>query len=465
METKSLSDFFSIINDYFEKDKQTNKQVLTYLKPEELRQKIDLNINKQGDNIDAILDFVKEYLTYNVKSDSKQFFNQLYGGNNLPAFYGEVLTTLTNTAAHTYEVAPIAMLIEKMLIEKMSKLVGYQNGDGIFSAGGSNSNMIAMFSARNKLDFDVKNNGVYGLPTLRAFVSDQAHYSHENSANLLGIGRNNLIKIKSDKNGKMIPEELEKEILKSQKEGALPFYVAATAATTMLAAIDPLEEIYDIAKKYNMWFHVDAALGGSILLTNKYKHLLKGIELADSVAWNPHKLMNIPIVTSVILLKEKGRLKQNLTHLSSDYLFHSNADYNLGEKSLQCGRRINSIKLFTAWKYHGDDGYEKRINNLFEIAEYVENKVKENPKLELQVKRQTFSVCFRYIPNKNIDLNEFNVELRENLRKKGKTLVNYGYIGKDLTIRFININPDVTTENIDKFFDYLLEEAKILEQK
>ncbi len=465
METKSLSNFFSIINDYFEKDEQENKEVLKYFSPEELKHKVDLKIKKDGDNIDKILNFINDYLTYNVKSDSKQFFNQLYGGNNLPAFYGEVLTTLTNTAAHTYEVAPLAMIIEKMLIEKMCKLVGFENGDGIFATGGSNSNMIAMFSARNKLGFDIKNKGIYNLPILKAFVSDQAHYSHETSANTIGIGRDNLIKIKSDKNGKMIPEELEKEILKAKEEGALPFYVAATAATTMLTAIDPLDKISVIAKKHNLWFHVDAALGGSFLLSKKYKYLLKDIRLADSVAWNPHKLMNIPLITSVILTKETGRLKQNLTHLSSDYLFHSNADYNLGEKSLQCGRRIDSIKLFTAWKYYGDNGYEKRIDNLFEIAKYVEKKVKENPKLELQVERQTLSVCFRYIPEKKVDLNKFNIQLRENLMKSGKALVNYGYVGKEATIRFINVNPDVSTNNIDTFFKFFLKEAEILEQK
>ncbi len=165
------------------------------------------------------------------------------------------------------------------------------------------------------------------------------------------------------------------------------------------------------------------------------------------------------------MTKETGRLKQNLTHLSSDYLFHSNADYNLGEKSLQCGRRIDSIKLFTAWKYYGDNGYEKRIDNLFEIAKYVEKKVKENPKLELQVERQTLSVCFRYIPEKKVDLNKFNIQLRENLMKSGKALVNYGYVNNEATIRFINVNPDVSTNNIDTFFKFFLKEAKELEQK
>lgn len=465
MESSNLTEFFLIINDYLRKDKQQNKEVLKYLKPEELKKVIDFDIKQDGDDINKILDFIKTYLIYNVKTDSKQFFNQLYGGNNLPAFFGEVLTTITNTAGHTYEAAPIAMIIEKMLIDKMSKLLGYKNGDGIFVPGGSNSNMIGMFSARNNLNFDIKNKGIYNLPVLKAFVSDQAHYSHENAANLLGIGNDNLIKIKSSKNGKMIPEELEKKILEAKEQGVLPFYVAATAATTMLSAIDPLKEISEIAKNHKMWFHVDAALGGSFSLSRKHKHLLSGIEHADSITWNPHKLMNSPLVTSVILTKEKGILKKNLTRLSSQYLFHGNSEYNLGEKSLQCARRIDSVKLFTAWKFHGDNGYEKRINSLFEIAEYVEQKVKEHSKLELQVNRQTLSVCFRYLSDNKKNINTFNIKLRESLREKGKSLVNYGYIGEDVTIRFINVNPDVSLEDIDIFFDSFIEEALSLEQK
>ncbi len=466
MENKNLTDFFSIINNYFEKDKQPNKEVIKYLNPEELKEKIDFKIKEEGENINSILDFIRNYLTYNVKTDSKQFFNQLYGGNNIPAFYGEVVTTLTNTSAYTYEVAPLAMIIEKMLINKMCNFVGFEDGDGTFGTGGSNSNMIAMLSARNRLDMDIKNKGMYNVPQLRAFVSDQAHYSHETSANLLGIGKNNLIKVKSDKNGKMIIEELEKEIIKAKNEGALPFFISATAATTLLAAIDPLEEIAAIAQKYNIWFHIDGAFGGSFHLSRKHRHLLKGAHLADSFSWNPHKLMNIPLVCSVFLVKDKNRLKKNLTNLNTDYLFHDNEGAcDLGTQSLQCGRKVDTLKLFTAWKFHGDAGYEKRIDKLFQIAEYVEKRVNESPILELQAERQTLTVCFRYVPKIKTDLNEFNINLRENLRRTGKSLVNYGYIGKDATIRFINVNPDASETDIDAFFEYMLEEANNMENK
>lgn len=466
MENKNIKDFFEIVSDYLETNKEPNKEVIKYLRPEVLKDTVDFDIKPNGESIEDVLGFIKNYLTYNVKTDSKQFFNQLYGGNNMPAFFGEVVTTITNTSAYTYEVAPLAMIIEKMLIKKMCNLVGFENGDGTFGTGGSNSNMIAMLSARNRLEQDVKNKGMYQLPALRAYVSDQAHYSHETAANLLGIGKHNLIKVKSDANGKMIPEELEKEILKAKEEGAMPFYVAATAATTLLAAVDPIPEIAQIAKKYDMWFHIDAAFGGSFLLSSKHRKLLNGSHLADSFAWNPHKLMNVPLVCSTFLVKEDNRLQLNLTDLNTDYLFHDNeGGCDLGTKSLQCGRKVDSLKLFTAWKFHGDKGYENRINKLFEIAEYFENKVKQHPKLQLQANRQTLTICYRYIPEADTNIGQFNINLRENLRRNGKSLVNYGYIGDEVTIRFINVNPEVSTADIDKFFDYMFEEAEAMEKE
>ncbi len=463
---KNYQDIFNkaadIIAEYLRDSDSNMSSTVNYQSPKELKKLLDFKIEDEGISYDILFNYLEKYLQYSVNTRNKQFFNQLYAGTNIPGFLGEVFSAVSNTSMYTYEVAPAATLIEKYLIKKMCNIAGFKNGNGIFVTGGSNANLIAMFSARNKILPQGKTEGMQNAPKFTAFVSDQAHYSFGTAANLLGIGSDALIKVKSDKYGKMIPEELEKEILASKQRNEIPFFVAGTAGTTLLGAFDPISDITEIAKKHNCRIHIDGSFGGSVILSSKYKYLFKGIENTDSFTWNPHKLMNVPLVTSVILLNEKNILRSNLTKLSTDYIFHENEDENcdLGEISIQCGRKVDALKLWSAWKFYGNKGYEKRIDDLFEVAEYFETKVKEFEDLELMSERQTLTVCFRYNPGNIEDLNKVNLNIREKLRKSGKSMVNYGYIGQDLTIRFVVSNADVQKSDIDIFFKNFFETIK-----
>lgn len=458
-----LKKVFEIIDHYIDKP----SKVVEYKSPKDLRGIIHSEIGKEGEDFEALLIHISNYLKYSVNTGDKQFFNQLYAGFNFPAFVGDVITSLSNTSMYTYEVAPVATILEIELIQKMNQITGFHNGDGLFVSGGSNANLMAMFSARNKMLPEIKQNGIYQSKPLVAFVSDQAHYSFGTAANVLGIGTDNLVKIKSDEKGMMIPEELERQIVKCLEKENIPFFVTATTGTTLLGAFDPINKIANITEKYKLWLHIDGSFGGSIILSPQHKHLFMGIEKADSFTWNPHKLMNIPLICSVILMKDKGALHNNLFDLNTDYIFHENETqhYDLGKKSIQCGRRVDSLKLWLAWKYYGDNGYEERINKLFEIAEYFAQKVTENNKLELLAPVQSLTVCFRYINPIGWDANKFNERLRENLRLKGNSIINYGFLGKELVLRFVIVNPEVEKKDIDLFIDHLIEEGDLLSRQ
>lgn len=464
-ELNILSEAFEKIKYYLQDNSNNTKPVVKFKSPAELNKIIDFPVKQIRISEQEFLELLDKYLEYSVRTGNKQFLNQLYSGFNFPAFIGEVFTILANTSMYTYEVAPVATMIETEMIRLMNSYTGYANGDGIFVSGGSNANLVAMFSARNKVLPEGRFIGYDRHLKLKAFVNEQAHYSFETAANVLGIGAKNVIKVKADKNGRLIAAELEREISNSIDRGEKPFFVAATCATTLMGAYDPIEEMAEICKKYDVWLHADGSFGGSIILSDKYRHLMKGIEKTDSFAWNPHKLMNIPLICSVLLVKKRGVLQQNITDINTDYIFHDiDMIEDLGEKSIQCGRKVDAVKLWFAWKYFGLEGYRKRIDNLIEMAKYAENEVKKNPRLELIVPRQSFAVCFRYIPGTETDLNKFNLELRESLRKGGKTIVNYGYIGETLTIRLITANGELEKSDIDLFFKRIIEEAHELEK-
>lgn len=464
------TDIFEQVNrkilEYIREDNESSIPVVKFKTPAELKKAINFEVEKQGASEIEFLKMIDKYLEYSVRTGNKQFLNQLYSGFNLPAFIGEVITALTNTSMYTYEVAPVATLIEAEMISLMNRYVGYKNGDGIFLSGGSNGNLIAMFSARNRVLPQSRFEGYDRTNKLVAFVNEYAHYSFETAANILGIGSKNVIKVKADKGGKLIPEELGNEIDNALSRGEKPFFVAATCATTLLGSYDPIDEMAEICKKHDIWLHADGAFGGSILLSDKYRHLLKGIEKTDSFAWDPHKLMNIPLICSALLVRKKGILHSNITDINTDYLYHDSDDIeDLGKKSVQCGRKVDAVKLWFAWKYFGLDGYRKRIDDLIELAAYAEDIVRKNQNLELMIDRQSFAICFRYIPKYKSDLNAINLQLRETLRKSGKTLVNYGYIKKALVIRLVTANGELHKSDIDVFFDLLLNEAEKLEKE
>ncbi len=462
---KLLSEAFTKVWNYIHSNDDPAVPVVDFKMPPALAQEIDFPIAAEGVSESEFLKLLDQYLAFSVRTGSKQFLNQLYSGFNLPAFIGEVFSTLANTSMYTYEVAPVATMIESEMIKLMNSYAGYHNGDGVFLSGGSNANLVAMFSARNRVFPEGRFDGYDQNLQLRAFVNEQAHYSFDTAANVLGLGSQQVIKVKSDRQGRMIPAALENEITASFQRGEKPFFVAATCATTLLGAYDPIDQMAVICKKYDIWLHADGSFGGSVLLSDKHRHLMAGIEKTDSFAWNPHKLMNIPLICSVLLVKNRGVLQHNLTDMNTDYIFHDiDMVEDLGQKSIQCGRSTDAVKLWFAWKYYGLEGYQKRIDKLMDMAAYAEETVETNPRLQLTAPRQSFSVCFRYVPKHSTDLNVFNLTLREALRKSGKSMVNFGFIKEMLSIRLVTANGELSESDLDVFFQNILYEGRKLEQ-
>lgn len=433
-----------------------------------LKEKLDLTLPNDGVTLEELIPILESYLKYSVRTGNTQFFNLLFSGYSMPGILAEIVTSATNTTMHTYESAPVATLMEIELIKNLNSLIGFNEGEGLMVTGGSNANLIAMLCGRHKILPEAKLKGL-GNNQLVAFVSDQAHYSYLKAVNLLGIGIDNLVKIKSDINGKIIPEKLEIAIKQSKLEGKTPFFVGATAGTTVLGAFDSLPLLAKITRKYGLWFHVDAAWGCPVLFSEKHKHLLTGSELVDSFTWDAHKLMGVPLICSAILVKEKGILKDACSGGGADYLFHDDQNdyYNLGQMSLQCGKKVDALKFWLCWKYYGNKGYEKRIDNLFELIQYATEYINNCNNLELVIEPVFLNICFRYIPQKNELSNEIldkiNLAIRQKLFNSGESCVNYAYYQDKVIIRLILANLDLKKADLEKFFHNFLNIGKMCE--
>ncbi len=443
-----------------------SEKVVEYKNPNELSELVDLKLGNKVDD-KSINHLIDQYIKYSVKTGSKQYLNQLFSGFNKAGLAGELLASLMNTSMYTYEVAPLAVLIEREVIAKMNSYIGFQNGDGIFTSGGSNSNMVAMLCARHKMFPQLKEEGLFGLKPTTAFVSKHSHYSFQKASYTMGIGSKYLYGVETNDFGQMIPEKLEEAIKRSIAKGEQPFFVGATAGTTELGAFDNIEQIGEIARKYNLWYHIDGSWGGSLLLSKKLKHLFKGSEKADSFVWNAHKLMNAPLIASALLLKDNSILYNATSANKTDYIFHDHdfKQYDLGTKSLQCGRKNDALKVWFAWKAIGDDQYEKNIDKLVDIALYCETLINKNHNLELLAPTQTLNVNFRYLSDQIVDLNEFNLRLRNDLLQSGKSMVNYCHLDGKISIRLALVNHELEKNDMDQFFTTFVDLGKKLEQE
>lgn len=422
----------------------------------ELEKILDVSLGEHGADQQSLEEAVKAYLHYNPAVYKSDFYKLLYSGQNKPALLGDWIASLSNATMHTYQVGPVPTLMELELVRQWNSLVGFDRGDtqpeGVMVAGGSQANLIGMMLARHHACPDFKTKGADGK-TLVAFVSDQAHYSAQKAANVLGIGTDNLVAVASDEEGRICPLALQQELDRSLARGHLPFYIGLTAGTTVTGAFDPVAACSKIARKHGVWLHIDGAWGGPILFSEQHRHLLADSHLADSFTWDAHKLMNVPITAAVILVKHAGALKACCSGGGGEYLFHAdeNADYNLGERSIQCGRRADALKVWLSWKAVGNRGFAAKIDHLQAMKSVCVDLIDRHDTFEMLAPAAYVNVLFRYRPKHISDedeLRRLNIAICKTLMSRGGPYIDYASYKGRYGIRLILANEEVSESQL-----------------
>jgi len=454
--------------EYLRESADPAEPVSTAIPPDRLRELLDLDLPAEGTELARLLPVIESYFEHATRTGSPLFLNQLFSGQEPAGMLGEIVSAVTNTSMYTFEAAPVATILETELIRRMAKLVGFRDGEGLFVTGGSNANMVAMLCARQRIDAASKRRGLSGR-RYTAFVSEQAHYSFLTAANLLGIGTESVVQVASDATGRMIPSELDDAIRRDRDDGGSPFFVGATAGTTVLGAFDPLEPIAQIARRHDVWMHVDGAWGAPVLFSEKLRSRLAGAELADSFAWDAHKLMGVPLLCTAILLRERGALRSACSSAGTEYIYHDNPDdsRDLGPLSLACGRKVDALKLWLAWKHHGVEGYARRVEHLVALAEETRRYLDAHPRFEMMAEPSFLNLCFRYVPEAEdltpAQVDDLNVRIRDRLAASGRALINYANHDDRVTIRLVLPNPTLDLEQVVSLLEEFAELGRATE--
>ncbi|XP_063596063.1 cysteine sulfinic acid decarboxylase-like [Penaeus indicus] len=453
----------------------SGKKVIEFKQPEELKKLFDLRVGQDGCSPDEAHALLEQVVRYSVKTTHPHFYNQLYAGIDEVALTGAWLTEALNTNQYTFEVAPVFMLVEHEVIRQLVELYGFDDGDGIFAPGGSMSNMYAMVLARYKRNPNVKKTGVFSLKPLIVFTSDQGHYSVSKSASWLGIGMDHVVPVATDDQGRMIPEALRKAVQKAREQGGDPFFVNATAGSTVFGAYDPLDQLADVCAEEGLWLHVDGCWGGAVILSKKYKHLVSGIHRVDSVAWNPHKMLGAALQCSAFVTKHKGLLHQ-CNSARASYLFQQDkyydVSYDTGDKSVQCGRKVDAFKLWLSFKLHGMDELERRVDAAFAASRYLCEQVKVREGFRLLQEPQCTNVCFWFIPPslRNlpetpewwVKLSKVAPQLKERMVRDGSLMVGYQPVASKGLVNFIRMVTTCTPTPTRAHMDFVLDEFERL---
>ncbi|GAA3068662.1 lysine decarboxylase DesA [Streptomyces glomeratus] len=377
----------------------------------------------------------------------------------IPAVLGEAVLSAVNSSLDTWDQSAGGTLIERRLIDWTAGRIGLgPAADGVFTSGGTQSNLQALLLAREEAKSD-------DLARLRILASEVSHFSVQKSAKLLGLGAGSVVPVPVGADKRMRTVALAHELERCVRDGLIPMAVVATAGTTDFGSIDPLPEIAGLCARYGTWLHVDAAYGCGLLVSPARRHLLDGIERADSVTVDYHKSFFQPVSSSAVLVRDAATLRHATYH--ADYLnprrMVTERIPNQVDKSLQTTRRFDALKLWMTLRVMGADGIGSLFDEVCDLAREGWQLLAADPRFDVAVEPQLSTLVFRYIPAAVTDpagIDRANLYARKALFASGDAVVAGTKVAGRHYLKFTLLNPETTAGDIAAVLDLIAGHAE-----
>lgn len=390
-------------------------------------------ITEEGINIEQALSLIAENVDKpGLNPASGGHLAYIPGGGIYYSAVADYLADVFNRYAGVFYASPGAVRMENMLLRWMNDLVGYPaSASGNLTTSGSLANMIAMVVAR-----DAKGIKAADITRSVIYLSKQAHHSVDKGIRVAGLGECILRFVPIDNKFKIIPAELKKLIVEDKAAGLNPFLVVASAGTTDVGAIDPLPEIGEIAKRNNLWYHIDAAYGGFFILTDEGREKLRGLELSDSLIIDPHKGLFLPYGLGVVLVKNAEDLKRSFS-FNANYMqdaFTGPDELSPAELSPELTKHFRGLRLWLPLKLHGVAPFRACLEEKLLLAKYFHREVQKLGFVS-DLEPELSVVTYRYVP-KSGDPDEFNKQLLEAVVADGRIFISSTVLNGRYTLRF-----------------------------
>nr|WP_299389144.1 aminotransferase class I/II-fold pyridoxal phosphate-dependent enzyme [Allomuricauda sp.] len=425
------------------------------------------------------LNFWKEYLENGTLED---FFPEIlkrtthvhhprYVGHQvgipapLTALTGLIAAMLNNGMA-VYEMGMSPTAMERIVCDLLAERIGYSDASrGILTSGGTLANLTALLAARKaKVDHDVWNKG--HKQQLGILVSEEAHYCVDRAAKIMGLGETGIIKIPVTSEYCMDMDQLRKRYNEAIADGIQVFAVVGSAPSTATGIYDDLEAVGKFASENGLWFHVDGAHGGAAIFSTKYKSLLKGIELSDSVVIDGHKMLMMPTITTALIFKNGEHSHTTFTQKADYLLIDSDEEdwFNGGKRTFECTKSMMSLHWYILLKVYGEQMFDQNVTQLYDLAKDFANLLESDPAFELALPPMSNILCFRFVDN-NMGLkalNQLNQSIRQQLLEEGEFYLVQTKLKGVHYLRTTLMNPFTTADHLSQLMTKIKRVAESL---
>jgi glutamate/tyrosine decarboxylase-like PLP-dependent enzyme len=420
----------------------------------------DLPFEEQSKEIDDVLSVLKsEVDTPGLNPASGKHAGYIPGGGLYPSAVADYLAAVTNRYTGVFFSSPGAVRIENMCIRWMCDVINYpREAAGNLTSGGSIANLIGLVVARD-------DSGIEAADFERAviYTTHQVHHCVIKAIKFAGLQEATVRTIPMDEQFRMKTEALEKQIKEDKKNDFIPLTIFASAGTTDIGAVDPLDEIGDIADRHNLWFHVDAAYGGFFMLTDHGKKVMAGIEKSDSVTIDPHKGLFLPYGSGALLVKDGQKLYES-QHMTANYLqdtLKATEEASPADLSPELSKHFRGLRMWLPLQLFGVQPFRAALDEKLLLTRYFYNEIQEIDGIEVGPDPELSVALFRYVPE-NGDPDEFNKKLIDEIHRDGRVFLSSTHIDGTIYLRLAVLNFRTHKKEIDLILSVLHEKIEIL---
>ena len=397
-----------------------------------------------------------------VMAASTALYNPRYMAHQVPpplpvAALAELVSAVLNNGMAVFEMGPASVPIEMTVIDWMCEKIGYDNAaGGVMTSGGSLGNLTALLAMR---EAQTQSWATGAQQQLAVVVGADAHYSVDRTLRIMGWGDRGAIAAAVDDKHRMTVASVERALREAGDRKVIG--IVAAAGSTATGAFDPLGELADLAAARGLWLHVDAAHGGGVALSKGLRHKLAGIERADSVVWDAHKLMMMPALVTAVLFRRGGRAYDAFAQRAT-YLFREAAPedtwWDLGTRTLECTKRMMAVEVWAALRVLGEEWFGDVVERLVVLAASLAAKIEASKDFELALDPELNIVCYRHRPVRippGPGLDEHNRALRQRLVEDGTFDVTGVQLPQGYFLRSAMMNPLIEDSDLDELIEQL----------
>lgn len=426
---------------------------------------------EDGRTDEQLHEIFKSVISHSIAVSNPGTIAHLHCPPLLASLAAEVVISALNQSMDSFDQAPIATIVEQRLLRWLCTEAGLPaTADGTFTTGGSQSNYMGLLLARDAFlrkqwNWPAQKRGLHpDFQRLRILCSEVAHFTVEKSAAQLGLGTDAVVRVEVDDNFRMSPASLKNTVAELRRQNLLPVAIVATAGTTDFGSIDPLLQIGEIARETGAWLHVDAAYGGALLFSGQYRGKLAGIEAADSVSIDFHKLFWQPIPCSVFLVRDARYF--DLIKMHAEYLnpeaHEQEGIPDLVTKSVLTSRRFDALKLWISFQTLGRTKLGEMIDRTMALASHAADVIRRTPPLQLMCEPQLSTVVFRVVSRSANDNDKLNSTIRQRLFDGGRAVIGHTRVRNHQCLKFTCMNPSTTEAQMEWLMQEILREASRL---